>query len=68
MGHGSHFKIKIFCKGLPLWSKKTKKMFVQVITIHNRHHIVRQNFMENPKIIIVFHPENFHSGPKWFLK
>jgi hypothetical protein len=24
--------------------------------------------MENPKIITVFHLENLHFGPKWFLK
>ena len=24
--------------------------------------------MENPKIIAVFHLENLHFGPKWFLK
>ena len=34
----------------------------------NRHHIVWQNFMENPKIITVFNLENLHFGPKWFLK
>ena len=33
----------------------------------NRHHIVRQNFMENPKKITVFHLENFHFWPKWFF-
>ena len=34
----------------------------------NRHHIVRQNLMENPKKITVLHLENFYFGPNTVFK